>query len=647
MENKSVEIARKIGLLKDYLMCGIFGVWNYRTKKSVDRETLVRCTNSMTHRGPDDLGTFYDDKNGIGLGFRRLSIIDLSPTGHQPMCNEDGRLWIVFNGEIYNFLDLKDSLESKGHLFHSRTDTEVILHQYEEQGSDCFKELNGMFGIGIWDNTNRQLLLARDRVGKKPVYFYDDGNRIIFASELKAIVADRSVPRRLNPKAVTEYIGTAYIGGSDTIFQGIQKLPPAHFMTVNEQGQIKIARYWDWLPAFEIDQRLSEQDWGDLLRQTLTDSVRCRMMSDVPLGAFLSGGMDSSTVVALMAGLSSQPVKTFSIGFEDEPFNELPFARKVAEKFHTEHHEFIVQPEAIENILPKIVHQMDEPFADPSLLPTYYVAKISRDLVTVCLTGDGGDEVFGGYTRYAQALDRKKMDSIPLWLRKLLLTPLAWVIPPYERGNRRAFYASLSASERYPFYMQVYFSSRARYILQPEYASHVPRLPGNIYRAVTEASHLDYLSKIQYADVETYLPDDILVKVDRTSMLNSLETRCPLLDYRLMELAARIPPNLRIKDGIGKYILKQAMRGIVPNEVIDRPKMGFGIPGLRWMKEDSSNFVNDFLSPAAISKRGVFKAKSVEKVIQHCLNTTPEQYEWPQLWTLLIFELWCQEVYDA
>jgi asparagine synthase (glutamine-hydrolysing) len=610
----------------------------------VNREQLRVMTDTMIHRGPDDSGQYFDDTCGVGLGFRRLSIIDLSPTGHQPMSNEDRSKWIVFNGEIYNFMDLRSKLEVKGHILHSHTDTETILHQYEEDGVEFVNSLIGMFGLALWDKNLQRMILVRDRIGKKPVFYYDDGERLIFASELKAILCDRSIPRCLDNEALVEYLALGYISSPRTILSGINKLPPGHILT-HEKGQLNCWRYWDWLPSFKPDYSLTEKDWKAELKNTLRDVVRDRMISDVPLGAFLSGGIDSSAVVATMASLSDRPIKTFSIGFDNYKFNELPNARLVAQSFKTEHTEFIVQLEAIEDLLPRLVKQFDEPFADSSALPTYYVAKLAKEFVTVCLSGDGGDEALGGYDRYSQAIDEKKVDCIPENWRKTVLNPIVSVLPFYKKGYRKARRLMLSTDERYFSTMQAFYPELIQRLLLPDHVWGLHSFKDAYNDLIHKTSKLDLLSRMQYLDAMMYLPEDILVKVDRTSMLNSLEVRAPLLDYRFLELAAKIPPDLKIKNGIGKYILKETLRGLVPDNIIDGPKRGFGMPGMDWLKGKGNSFINEVLSDRNIIKRGLFHKEVIGVCLDNLYKST-NNYLWHQVWTLLVFELWCQIYLD-
>ena len=625
-------------------MCGICGTWNYAESKPADRGLVRRMARTMIHRGPDDEGTFFDDAAGLGFGFRRLSIIDLSPTGHQPMGNEDGSVQVMLNGEIYNFAGLRSSLEAKGHRFHSTSDTECIVHQYEERGPDCISDLNGMFGLAIWDGPLRRLMLARDRVGKKPLYYFDDGRRFMFGSELKAILEDDSVPRALDFDALAEYLRVGYVGTPRTIFKGIRKLEPGHVL-VFDGKRCEVRRYWDWLPDFTPEKSLTEAEHIERIRETLRECVKSRLISDVPLGAFLSGGVDSSAVVAAMAAMSDRPVKTFSIGFENEAFNELPYARQVAERFSTEHHEFVVKPESLSEILPRLARQFDEPFADSSALPSYYVSKMARQHVTVCLSGDGGDETMAGYPHYDYAMRKELVDILPEAVRGPVLRELSQAIPPFVRGHRMLHRLSLSPDHRYACLIQIAYRSQVEVVLRPDVVRELSGQPILVERILSGPVPAGFLSRMQYTDGRAYLPEDILTKVDRTSMLNSLEARCPMLDPRFMKVAAAIPDELRMKKGSSKMIFKKALRGIVPDSVIDRPKMGFSIPGKAWLGDDASSFVSDVLGDESVNKRGIFSPDVVRAIRNGGVFRRPET--WHLVWALLVFELWCRTWLDG
>lgn len=626
-------------------MCGIFGVWEYQNKKPVVRSLVKQQTQTMAHRGPDDEGFIFDDLHGLGLGFRRLSIIDLSPAGHQPMSNEDGSIWLVFNGEIYNFAELRPQLEAAGHTFRSQTDSEVILHLYEEYGEGCISRLNGMFALAIWDSRKQRLLLARDRVGKKPLYYYDNGQRIIFASELKAILADASVPREMDYQALSEYLAFGYISSPNSILCNIHKLEPGNYLCL-EKGQATIHRYWDWLPAFQPDGARSTADWIEEIRYLLKTIVRDRLVSDVPLGAFLSGGIDSSAVVATMAELASGRVKTFAIGFEEDDFNELKYARIVADYFSTDHEEHVVQPEALQEILPRLVTQFDEPFADSSAIPTYYVAKIARQKVTVALSGDGGDEALAGYSRYPQALSESRVDVIPYPVRHALLRLPASLIPLGGFGQRFAHRMTLTAHERYTAAMRL-IQERARHEFMTEEAAHRMESSGTegMEAALRKAANLDLLSRIQYADSIHYLPEDILVKVDRMSMLNSLEVRCPLLDHRFLEAMAKVPPGLRLRDGRGKYIFVEALRGKLPEEILNRPKQGFNMPLCRWFRGELASFAEEILLDPRTMQRGLWKPEKVQRMLKQ--HQQQQRTFDATIWSMLVLELWYRQVMDV
>ena len=594
---------------------------------------------SLRHRGPDDAGVYIDGP--VGLAHQRLSILDLSAAGHQPMCNEDGTVWIVFNGEIYNFQELRRSLESS-HTLKSRTDTEVILHLYEDYGTQCISLLRGMFAFAIWDQRSRRLVLARDRLGKKPLFYAANEQGLTFASELKALIVGRDMPA-IDPLAVHHYLTFQYIPTPQTIFQGVRKLPPGHF-AVYENGKLSESAYW----SLNYDQKgplRSEQDYQEELQSLLTEAVRLRLVSDVPLGAFLSGGVDSSSVVAIMSRLMTEPVKTFSIGFKEDQYNELPYARQIAERFGTEHHEFMVEPTALE-ILPTLVRVYDEPYADSSAIPTYYVSQLSRQHVTVILNGDGGDELFAGYPRYNfDPLQRWSARYLP-GSREVLGRLVLSCIPPV-RGLRRArglAQRALAPFSRTYLYRICYFPPEAKTLLYTEEFNET--VAGHdsaslLDRWFEEAEAQELLDQLLSVDTRTYLPDDLLVKVDRASMAHSLEARSPFLDHKLVEFAAALPVSLKLHHGETKRLLKRAMRRTLPDEILDRPKMGFGVPIDRWFREDCREFLRETLLSARSRQRGYFKPKMVEQMIdEHQDNRLNYAYH---LYALLMLELWHQE----
>ena len=622
-------------------MCGICGIINFDKSRSVDGSVLKRMCDVIVHRGPDEEG--YYCKANVGLGMRRLSIIDLD-TGHQPISNEDGTKWIVFNGEIYNFRELRSELEKKGHKFATKSDTEVIIHAYEEYGPNCPTKLNGMFAFAIWDEVQNTLFLARDRIGIKPLYYMLQGDRLVFGSEIKSILQAKGVPREVDLKALSTYLTFEYIPAPLTIFRGMKKLPPAHTLILKD-GKVSLHKYWDL--SFRLDGE-DEKYLCEKLRETLTDSVRLRLVSDVPLGAFLSGGIDSSTVVALMSQLMDQPVKTFSIGFEDATYNELDYARIVAKRFNTDHHEFIIKPNAIE-LVEKLIKHLDEPFGDFSIFPTYLVSRMARDYVTVALSGDGGDELFGGYETYvADKVDRFYYSRIPRALRRGIISPLLRAIPPTAKKKgvinmTKRFVQGTQLEDRlHHARWMVFFTPEERSsVFSDDVREELKN--DNIYDFIfhyfDEAQTDDRLNQQIYVDVKTYLVDDILVKVDRMSMATSLEARVPFLDHRVAELSFSIPGKLKLK-GLqkSKYILKKAMEDLLPPEILKRGKQGFSIPIKNWLKKELKPLMLDTLNPQTISSQGFFNSKFINKLVDEHLKGVENHSH--QLWALIVFQLW-------
>jgi asparagine synthase (glutamine-hydrolysing) len=660
-------------------MCGIAGILDINS--TPEKGLMERMCRIMTHRGPDGEG--YHISGPVALGHRRLSIIDLEG-GKQPLCNEDGTVWITFNGEIYNFQELRDDLVARGHRFATRSDTEAIVHAYEQYGERCVERLRGMFAFAVWDSKMGKLFIARDRLGKKPVYYCHNAGRFLFASEIKAILQDDGVKRELDPKALVDYLTYHYIPFPETIFKGIKKLEPGHFMVVRiahdvrnvrnvqeaqdvqiehaersnkvtseviehpERLELSIDQYWDI--RYEPDDCLSESDWIDALREKLREAVKIRLISEVPLGAFLSGGIDSSTVVALMSQVQSAPVKTFSIGFREKDFSELEYARQVAEKFGTEHHEFVVEPDAIE-VLPRLAWEFDEPFADSSAIPTYYVSKAAREQVTVILSGDGGDETFAGYRRYGWAQDMSKCDAIPAPLKKAFFGLPASLLPDGIKGKGALKHLSKGAFERYaglntfgePPYLEKVLSKDTLSAVRRVYSGRLPDYSA-MERYYKSCSASDYLTRIQYVDTKVYLSEDILTKVDRASMFCSLETRAPLLDHEVIELAARMPSSFKLKSGETKYILKKAMEGILPDDILYRRKMGFGVPLVHWFKKDLTEYARDLLLSKQARERGLFNAKHVETVLDTHQKKGRDLSA--RIWALLFFEQWAKNWVD-
>jgi len=565
-------------------MCGICGIVEFEGK-AVARHTVQRMADTLEHRGPDDAG--YHFERGVGLGHRRLSIIDLH-TGQQPLSNEDETIWVVFNGEIYNYAELSSLLVSKGHRFQTRSDTEVIVHLYEELGEGCFSQLRGMFAIALWDTRRKQLILARDRIGKKPLFYKHDGLHVIFGSELKAVLAAGTDDGGLDPTALADYFTFLYIPAPKTIYRGIKKVRAGHYTVFSEKGA-RDHQYWD-LHFGNIEHK-NENEWCEDIRQVLRESVRIRLMSEVPLGSFLSGGVDSSAIVACMSQLVDHPITTCTVGFDEARYSEIQHARKVAQHVGSSYYETIVRPSAAE-IVSRLAWHYDEPFADSSAIPTYYVSRAAREHVTVALSGDGGDENFAGYKRYAHDLaDNRWRSALPSPLRHTVLRYLGEWYPALEGAPRLFRAKSLlqrmadDALEGYLARITVPIWVRQS-ILSPDLKSELQDYdPLEQFREhYRRADTADLLSRIQYLDVKTYLSDDICVKVDRASMAVSLEVRSPLLDHRLMELAARIPSRLKLRNGSGKYIFKKAIRASLPEGIVDRPKQGFGVPIAEWFR---------------------------------------------------------------
>lgn len=623
-------------------MCGICGIFEPGRDSAIEPVTLKAMTDTLRHRGPDDAGCHSEP--GIGLGFRRLSIIDLEG-GHQPLSNEDGTVWIVFNGEIYNFEELNRRYLSRGHKFKTRSDTETIVHLYEELGEACFAELRGMFGLALWDARQKKLLLARDRIGKKPLFYSWDGRRLVFASEIKAILAAGGVSTEMDIAAFSDYFSFQYVPGPKTIYRSVRKLQPAHYLVV-EGSKIRETPYWDL--RFDEVRELSESDWCENFLAEFRTAVKSRLVSDVPLGAFLSAGVDSSSVVALMNEFQ-RPVTTCSIGFEEKSYDEAQDARQFANLIGANHFEQIVQPHAID-LLPKLAWHYDEPFADSSAVPTYYVSQMARQHVTVALSGDGGDENFAGYGRYRLHMWENQLRSyLPAGLRRSVFGPLGHLYPKLGWAPRmfraKSTFQSLARSplEGYfygggccPAGMKPRLFSRDVWKSLAGYDS-VEVLQAHYDRANTT----DLLSRIQYVDIKTYLVDDILVKVDRASMANSLEVRCPLLDHKLMELIAQMPSGLKLHNGRGKYIFKKALESVLPPSILNRRKKGFSVPVAEWFRGELKNFAYERLfQPKDELLNGAFLMSCWK---QHQRG----QRDWSALlWGVLMFRTW-QEVYKA
>ena len=618
-------------------MCGIAGIFEYSRREPISPELVRQMTETIVHRGPDDEGVFVGP--GIGLGFRRLSIIDVAG-GHQPIANEEQDLWVMLNGEIYNYAELRAMLVGKGHRFTTCSDTETIVHLYEEFGEECIAHLKGMFAVALWDSRKRQLLLARDRVGKKPLFYAADRERILFGSELKCLLAAGGVPTAVDQEAVADYFSFGYVPAPKTIYRAVRKVEPGHYVVASEQG-VRQVRYWDLSFANVVER--GEQEWCELLRSQLCQATRSRLMSEVPLGAFLSGGIDSSSIVSVMSRLLDRPVKTCSIGFEDREFNESEYARQVAEQFHTEHYEEIVRPSAVE-VLDKLVWHYDEPFADSSAIPTYYVSRVARQQVTVALGGDGGDESFAGYRRYYfDFLENRLRRLVNPFVRRHVFGPLGRAYPALAWAPRplraRATFQSLSRTPLEGYFASIsYFRPDEKaQLFRPEFAGKLSGYDSTsvLCQHYDRADTPDLLSKIQYVDIKTYLPDDILAKVDRASMAVSLEVRAPLLDHQLMETVATIPSNLKLRNGVSKYIFKKALEPMLPHDILHRKKQGFAIPLARWFREE----LRDLAHASIIETQDEFlEPRYLERIWdQHQRGTYDRS---PHLWAVLMFRKW-------
>jgi len=617
-------------------VCGIAGIVRFDGAPVLEDDIRGMCR-MMTHRGPDEEGVYLAP--GVALGMRRLSIIDLD-SGQQPVSNEDGSVWVVFNGEIYNYRELRHELKQRGHVLRSASDTETIVHLYEDFGARCVDHLRGMFTFALWDARLRQLLIARDRLGIKPLYYTELDGAIAFASELKPILQLPEVDRRLNWQAVGHLFTFLATSPSQSIVDGVRKLEPGH-IAVARDGQLRVERYWD--VDFEPDEQSTEDDLVERLRELLVESVKLHEIADVPFGAFLSGGIDSSAVVGTMAGLTTDRVKTFSIGFAEAGFDELCHARQVGEVFGTEHHELVLRPDVVQ-IAEDLAWYLDEPFGDTSAIPTYMVSKLAAEHVTVVLTGDGGDELFGGYDKYVTEERERRYARVPAPIRKAL-GAVGAAMPEGMKGRRFLQHLALDGSRRYLDASTLFRADEMRKLFRPSAYEQIGR-----FDPLTESlAHLrgmdaDWMSAIQYCDLHTYLPLDILTKVDRMTMAHSIEARPPLLDHKLVEFAARVPARLRMRGGSTKYLLKRAMRGVLPDAIIDRPKHGFAVPLAHWFRGELAGFTRDLLFSDACRQRGLFDATYVERLLQ--LHERGRDIDL-QLWTLLSLELWCRRVLDA
>ncbi len=622
-------------------MCGICGELTF-DGAPVRAETIVSMRDRLEHRGPDASGVFVADDQRVGLGFRRLAIIDVSPLGNQPMSNEDGTVRVVFNGEIYNFQPLRSRLVANGHTFRSQSDTEVLVHLYEDEGPSFVEQIDGMFAIAIWDARARQLLLARDRAGKKPLFVYRDDKRVVFGSEIKALFGHPDVPIIVNESHVPAYFAYGYVPHPSTFYRGVTQIDPAGLLVVDREGRTQSRRYWQLsFPERGGERRVDRESARRRVRELVTDAVARRLVSDVPLGAFLSAGIDSTIVVGVMSRLMDAPVKTFTIGFEDAPaFDETAAAQKVAERFGTHHTEFRVKPSAVE-LIDRLVWHHDGPFGDSSAIPTFLVSQLTRQHVTVVLTGDGGDELFAGYLRFQAALaaDRIPRFAQPLAELGLSLLPRA----PHERhvlarARRFVRYMHLPLMQRLVQWNSIFQDDLASLLLQKGSVDPLAHLS----TAMSSSNGASPLNQLLAANYASYLPDDLLVKTDRCTMANSLEARCPLLDTALTEYAASLPDDFKLDGRRTKAVLRDAFADLIPAEIDRRPKSGFGVPLDSWFRGELRQYVRDvLLAPSAISRDFIRHTAVSQLVHEHQAGQINLGH---RLWTLVCFERWLQQL---
>lgn len=621
-------------------MCGIAGKYDLYHKRSIDRDLISKMCSQIVHRGPDDEGIFV--KDWIGLGMRRLSIIDIEG-GRQPIFNEDETIIVVYNGETYNFKSLKESLLERGHIFTTATDTEVLVHAYEEYGVDFVERLRGMFAFALWDATRKRFILARDRMGKKPLYYFHHNGFLWFGSEIKSILVDPDVKRSVDLQALDYYLSFNYIPAPSTIFKDIKKLPPAAIL-VCENGKLQVNKYWTLNNLSNAS--TNEHECTERLYESLSEAVKIRLVSDVPLGAFLSGGIDSSIIVGLMAEHSTSPVKTFSIGFDDEDFSELEYAKIISEVFSTDHHEYVVTSD-VQELIPRLIWHYTEPVGDSSAIPTYYVSKMTRQSVTVALSGDGGDELFAGYGKYPIIQDITSKNKLNSLLRTMItrvflaqnlgFLPLQSIVPRIQRSLSYR----LSTAKHRDFIWITHFDG---FLKNHLYSPHLKRaiqkdLSSAYYQSRTSQSpDNDVLSQILYTDLTSYLPDDLLIKVDIASMANSLEVRCPFLDHEFVSLAVSIPNSLKLRNGESKYILKKAFAKVLPDRILKRKKMGFSIPIDRWFRTDLKEFSEEILLHDRRNVDSFFNRSFLKHLLDS--HASGENNHGTLLWLLLNFVLW-------
>lgn len=624
-------------------MCGICGLVNRPGAEVVDRRVLEELNAQLHHRGPDSSGYYL--RENVGLAVQRLAVIDLV-SGDQPIANEENTIWVVHNGEIYNHVELRRQLVAQGHRFRTHSDTEVIVHLYEDYGWDCVQHLRGMFAFALWDERDQILLLARDRLGQKPLYYTEQRGALLFASELHSLLQNPHLPRRIDLTAIHDYLSLGYVPDPRTAFQDVHKLPPGHRL-LWQAGRQRLERYWDL--AYLPKETGSATELKDAVRQALTDSVRVRLRSDVPLGAHLSGGIDSSIVVGLMASMTEQPVKTFSIGFQEEAFSELSFARRIAKKFHTDHHEFVLEPE-VASLLPSLTEHFGEPFADPAAIPTWHLARLTRQSVTVVLNGDGGDEAFGGYQRYYADPIANGYQWVPAWARHHLIDPMLQILPvqddrPRERSaimalrqlgraaqvSRQASMLRWAAGFDEPGKQRLYLKPVGQELAGLDTTR---LLEGSFRRAVAD----NRLDRTMYADLQNYLPGALLTKVDRLTMAHALEARSPFLDHQVVELAARLPTSWKVRRQQTKRILREAFADLLPPDVIGRAKAGFAVPLGLWFRGTLRELAGDLLLDPHARLWNLMQPQAVAALLRE--HWAGDADHGQRLWMLIVLETW-------
>ena len=618
-------------------MCGLTGKIYLDRSRAIDRQELKQMTDTLYHRGPDDAGFYVN--NNIGLGFRRLSIIDVEK-GHQPISNEDNSIWIVFNGEIYNYQELHRDLVKKGHVFKTNSDTETLIHLYEQYGNECVKYINGMFAFAIWDNNKNQLFCVRDRFGIKPFYYYSDEEKFVFGSEIKAIISSNDINKSISYDAINSYFSFGYISSDLSIYREIRKLQPAHYLLLSfdHKPTIQVKKYWDI--QFEPDYSKNENQWAEEIEEGLSNAVKYHMIADVPVGAFLSGGIDSSAMLALMAQHSSKPIETFSIGFKEEKYNELKHARQVAGLYGCNYHEQIIEPESI-SLLSKLVKAYDEPFADSSAIPTYYVSKFAREHVKVVLSGDGGDELFAGYNLYRYLKKVYRCSSSYPSFNKFFWGNINKLIPQKMYG--KGFTNLLSQNrETIGAHLCIWPNKEKRNLILPDITSNFKKIPELIKEEILKKGYKnDFITNLQNLDLQTYMTDDILTKVDRASMMNSLEVRIPFLDHKFAELSFKIPSRLKLNGSGSKYILRKSMKKYLPEKIVKLPKNGFSLPLTLWFKNEYREYVNDTLLSGSALFTIYLDQKFVKQTIED--NRVGIRDFSRRIWSLLCFEEWLQQ----